>query len=113
MYLSGCDVLSKSKMEVQVNCSDPDFVFFWAAQNGDIVFWKIPVRLYERWQEQINEAFQAERFGEEWGSLSSFGVRTLDFETLKEIDQFCEDYYVDGPDASVPAGMHPQTPSTD
>jgi hypothetical protein len=96
--------------------SDPEHVFFWAGQNGDIVFWKIPVRLYERWQEQINDAFQAECFGEEWGSLSSFGVRTLDLATLKEIDEHCEDYDQDGTElsdvsiASVLAGVHSQTP---
>lgn len=66
--------------------TDDKFLYYWAGGNGDIVFWKIPVTLYEPHKERIDDAFMLCRFGAEWGSLSSYCVRTLDFETLKEID---------------------------
>lgn len=69
-----------------LDLKDPNFSYFWAANNGDVVFWRVPVELYEKYREQIDDAFQLDCFGEEWGSLWSCGVRTLDFATLKEIN---------------------------
>jgi hypothetical protein len=65
--------------------ADPEFFYYWAANSGDVVFWKVPVKLFEEHGQKIEDAFASDRFGDEWGSLSSHSIRTLDLETLKLI----------------------------
>lgn len=78
--------------EETLNFDDANYEFFWAAQDGDVVFWKVPVALYalplnpEENDDgsRVQQAFMDERFGEEWGSLSGYGIRTMDLATLEE-----------------------------
>ena len=74
-----------------INFDDANYEFFWAAENGDVVFWKVPVALYALPLDEENDdgsrvqqAFMDERFGEEWGGLSSHSVRTMDLAILEE-----------------------------
>jgi hypothetical protein len=77
----------KPKTEI-LNFDDANYEFYWAAQNGDVVFWKVPCELMDLEDEsggsRVVEAFQGCRFGEEWGSLSSHGIRTMDLKVLEE-----------------------------
>ena len=77
----------KPKTET-LNFDDANYEFYWAAQNGDVVFWKVPCELMDLEDEsggsRVVEAFQGCRFGEEWGSLSSHGIRTMDLKVLEE-----------------------------
>jgi hypothetical protein len=70
--------------------ADPTFLYWWSATDGDVVFWKVPVEFYEKHRRKIDDAFAADSFGYEWGQLSSHSIRTLDLETLTEIDKNCE-----------------------
>lgn len=101
-----CDVITrqmaeiaelKSQLEAEkaknapINFDDANYEFFWAAENGDVVFWKVPVALYALPFDEENddgsrvqEAFHNERFGEEWGCLSSHSIRTMDLAILEE-----------------------------
>jgi uncharacterized small protein (DUF1192 family) len=77
----------KPKTET-LNLDDANYAFYWAAQNGDVVFWKVPCELMDLEDEsggsRVVEAFQGCRFGEEWGTLSSHGIRTMDLKVLEE-----------------------------
>ena len=72
----------------ETNFDDANYAFYWAAQNGDVVFWKVPCELMDLEAEEggsrVMDAFQGERFGDEWGSLSSHTIRTMTLEILEE-----------------------------
>ena len=80
------------KTEETINFDDATYTCFWAATNGDVVFWKVPCELYDipdpqdEEQSRVQTAFMNELFGDEWGTLSSYSIRTLDHKTLAEID---------------------------
>ena len=86
------DYLTNAKKDQLINFDDANYEYFWAATNGDVVFWKVPSELYavshpqEEGHSRVQSAFMDELFGDEWGCLSSFGVRTLDMPTLADID---------------------------
>jgi hypothetical protein len=79
----------KPKTET-LNFDDANYAFYWAAQDGDVIFWKVPCALMDLTNEEddegsrVVEAFQGCRFGEEWGSLSSHTIRTMTLEILEE-----------------------------
>ena len=78
----------KPKTET-LNFDDANMEFYWAAQNGDVIFWKVPCELHDLTEEddetsRVLSAFQGERFGDEWGSLSSHTIRTMTLEILEE-----------------------------
>jgi len=72
----------------ETNFDDANYAFYWAAGDGDVVFWKVPCDLMDLEAEEggsrVVEAFQGCRFGEEWGSLSSHTIRTMTLEILEE-----------------------------
>lgn len=73
----------------ETNFDDANMEFYWAATNGDVIFWKVPCELHDLTEEdgetsRVLSAFQRERFGDEWGSLSSHTVRMLTLEILEE-----------------------------
>jgi hypothetical protein len=72
-----------------INFDDANMEFYWAAADGDVIFWKVPCELHDLTEEdgetsRVLSAFQRERFGDEWGSLSSHSVRTMDLLILEE-----------------------------
>ena len=78
--------------EGPINFDDANMEFYWAATNGDVIFWKVPCELHDLTEEdgetsRVLSAFQCERFGDEWGSLSSHTVRTMDLLILEENEQ--------------------------
>lgn len=82
----------EEKAKTEINFDDATYTCFWSATNGDVVFWKVPNEIYDIPHPQdadasrVQSAFMDELFGDEWGTLSSHSVRTLDRETLAEID---------------------------
>lgn len=89
--------LRKQLAEKTVNFDDANFKYYWAANSGDVVFWKVPIAMmdvkhYENSKfttydgNRVDQAFRDEYFGEEWGELWTAGVRTLDMDTLRELD---------------------------
>lgn len=85
--------IDKFENDTTINLDDANYDFKWAAQDGDVVFWKIPVDMEVKHGERIKDAFRMGCFGEEWGGLSSHSVRTLDLETLNEIDDYAHGDY--------------------
>lgn len=72
-----------------INFDDANMAFYWAATNGDVLFWKVPCELHDLTEEdgetsRVLSAFMRERFGDEWGCLSSHTIRTLTLEILEE-----------------------------
>lgn len=89
--------LKKRLAEQTVNFDDENFKYYWAANDGDVVFWKVPIAMmdikhhlnskyYTYDGNRVDQAFRDEYFGEEWGELWTAGVRTLDMDTLRELD---------------------------
>jgi len=80
-----------------INFDDENYEYFWTAENGDIVFWKIPNDLAimphpeEPDLNRVLSAFMDNLFGDEWGQLSSFGVRTMTKQDLIDADGFIDE----------------------
>lgn len=69
-----------------LNFGDGTHSFYWAAGNGDVVFWKVPEKLMELEDEDGECRVQSamESFGEEWGTLSSHSIKTMTLAILEE-----------------------------
>ena len=85
------DYLANAKKDQLINFDDANYEYFWTAECGDVCLWKVPNELYalehpEDGGSRVQAAFMNEQFGEEWGGLSSFGVRTMTKEDLREAD---------------------------
>lgn len=86
------DYLANAKKDQLINFDDANYEYFWTAECGDVCLWKVPNELYALESpdgsggSRVQQAFQYEQFGEEWGCLSSFGVRTMTLADLKEAD---------------------------
>jgi len=80
-----------------INFDDENYEYYWTAENGDIVFWKIPNDLAimphpeEPDLNRVLSAFMDNLFGDEWGQLSSFGVRTMTKQDLIDADGFIDE----------------------
>ena len=80
-----------------INFDDENYEYYWTAENGDIVFWKIPndlANLKHPEEPDLNRvlsAFMDNLFGDEWGQLSSFGVRTMTKQDLIDADGFIDE----------------------
>lgn len=57
---------------------------YWAASDGRITLWTIPEDVANKYDNQILKAFEAGRFGEEWGELSDVFTMDMDEETFKQ-----------------------------
>ncbi len=87
------DYLANAKKDQLINFDDANYEYFWTASCGDVCLWKVPNDLYalehpECGGSRVQQAFMDEHFGEEWGGLSSFGVRTMTKEDLIEADGY-------------------------
>lgn len=86
------DFFTEKKKKESINFDDANYEYFWAATNGDVVFWKVPTELYaiphpqDEDSSRVQSAFMNEQFGDEWGCLERHSIRTLDLKTLAEID---------------------------
>ena len=90
------DYLANAKKDQLINFDDANYEYFWSATNGDVCLWKVPNDLYalehpEEGGSRVQQAFMDEHFGEEWGTLSSFGVRTMTREDLIEADGWLDE----------------------
>jgi hypothetical protein len=72
----------------KINLDDANYEFFWAANDDDMVFWKVPTEVYALDDEEgdcrVQTAFMNERFGGDWGCLARHSIRVLDLATLEE-----------------------------
>jgi len=82
------DRLQKENEALKLNLDDANYEFFWAANDDDMVFWKVPTEVYALDDEEgdcrVQTAFMNERFGGDWGCLGRHSVRVLDLATLEE-----------------------------
>lgn len=80
------DALREELAELKGNNFDCDV--YWAAENGDIVLYKIPNNIAglntEDGDNAVLETFQNGYFGEEWGSYSSLSVVEMTREMIEE-----------------------------
>jgi uncharacterized small protein (DUF1192 family) len=93
-YQTAMDAMEKEIEELKaekrpINFDDANYAFYWAAADGDVIFWKVPCELHDLTEEdgetcRVLSAFMRERFGDEWGCLSSHTVRTMTLEILEE-----------------------------
>lgn len=69
-----------------LNFGDRKHSFYWAAENGEVVFWKVPEKLMELEDEDGECRVQSamESFGEEWGNLMSHSIKTMTLAILEE-----------------------------